>query len=59
MATFVRCTEGRDLIYLNLALVVQMRRIGDNTETRMLLTNGHQLTVRETPEELMKAGQPK
>ena len=40
MATFVKCTGGRDAIYINLDLITQMHRINIDTDTKITFANG-------------------
>jgi hypothetical protein len=38
--TFVKCTESRETIHVNLALVTYMRRTSNDTETKITFANG-------------------
>jgi hypothetical protein len=58
MVTFVECTESRETIHINLALVTYMRRTSANTETKITFASGLQITVRETPKDLIEASKP-
>jgi hypothetical protein len=55
MATFVKCTEGREAIHINLELVTQMNRVNIGTETKITFANGYDVTVLEKPEDIFDA----